>query len=843
MDAMTLVTRFGKPDFFITMTCNPYWDEVMAKLLPGQTPQDRPDVIVRAYRAKLIELHDFLIKKGKLGKVAAWAHVTEFQKRGLPHQHFLLVMEPGSKVRTPDDYDKFIPTELPDPEKYPVLHRLVCSHMMHGPCGKMRPDCPCMVNGECRFRYPRQFCQATQQGKDSYPVYRRRDDGQVVTVRGKELDNRWVVPCNPELLMRYNCHINVKICYSIKSCKYLYKYIHKGHDMASFAVRRGNGDGVDINEVKNYRNARMITVLEACYLLFGFPLYSMSPPVLQMQVHMPGMHMVAFNPNEDINDVVRREMSQRSMLTDFFRTNRENPGGHAVCYQEVVPTILAFCECANARALYDKYFDPMVEDYHRDTESRTMVEQMLLRDLFYHLTSMGKEIRDYGLPQLEESVEISSRDYYRELNEELKIGFDEEDLKIVDSLNAGQRMGFDEIMDHVVHARPRVFFVDGPGGTGKTYLYRALLAKVRSEGRIAIATATSGIAASIMHGGQTAHSRFKIPIRLDDNTVCSFTKQSATAELLQRAALVIWDEVAMTKRQAVEALERTLRNIMGSDQPFGGKVMLFGGDFRQVLPVVARGTRARITDATLLRSYIWQGVRRIELTQNMRAQCDTWFADYLLRIGNGTEETFGDDYVHLPEDVVIQWGSEDKHGDKQLGKQWTWTGLEKNELIIHAYFKKSRNWIGVENEHHQLQQSEVTSKKWIMVLLDEGIEFLQGDDPAIAKGYQQVVWASEKAIIGYVLSLMGLNEPEYSNGPPKEGSLLLEGEVIFSMPLIQKGKYGGRMKFRGTELTSTRAEEVSAFNALAFMESNFNVKIIDRNYSDRLKAEEDKFLL
>ena len=96
----------------------------------------------------------------------------------------------------------------------------------------------------------------------------------------------------------------------------------------------------------------------------------------------------------------------------------------------------------------------------------------------------------------------------------------------------------------------------------------------------------------------------------------------------------------MTKRQAVEALDRSLRDIMGCDMPFGGKVMLFGGDFRQVLPVVPRGTRAQITDATLLRSYIWESVRRIRLTQNMRAQTDTWFADYLLRIGNGTEEAF-----------------------------------------------------------------------------------------------------------------------------------------------------------------------------------------------------------
>ena len=81
---------------------------------------------------------------------------------------------------------------------------------------------------------------------------------------------------------------------------------------------------------------------------------------------------------------------------------------------------------------------------------------------------------------------------------------------------------------------------------------------------------------------------------------------------------------------------------MGCNQPFGGKVMLFRGDFRQVLPVVAQGTRAQITDATLLKSYIWGNVRRIRLTHNMRAKNDNWFAEHLLRIGNGTKKTFGD---------------------------------------------------------------------------------------------------------------------------------------------------------------------------------------------------------
>jgi len=173
--------------------------------------------------------------------------------------------------------------------------------------------------------------------------------------------------------------------------------------------------------------------------------------------------------------------------------------------------------------------------------------------------------------------------------------------------------GYNEILDHVLNHKGNVFFVDGPGGTGKTYLYRALLAKVRSMGLIAVATTTSGIAASIMPGGRTAHSRFKIPIKLCENSICNFTKQSGTAALLRTSSLIIWDEVAMTRRQAVETLDRSLQDIMGCNQPFGGKVMVFGGNFRQVLPVVPRGTRAQITDAMLQRSYIWEKVHKVQL--------------------------------------------------------------------------------------------------------------------------------------------------------------------------------------------------------------------------------------
>jgi hypothetical protein len=246
---------------------------------------------------------------------------------------------------------------------------------------------------------------------------------------------------------------------------------------------------------------------------------------------------------------------------------------------------------------------------------------MVLRDIDDIVHAMGKNIHTYGLPELDDHKDEEGY-HNREVREQYSLGVDEEDLKAVHNLNPEQLSSFVEIIDHVRNRKGRVFFVDSPGGTGKTFLYKALIATVRSEGLIVVATATSGIAASIMHGGHTVHSVFKIPIKINDSNICNFSKQSDTADLLRRVALIIWDEVAMTKRQAVESLDRSMQEIMGSALPFGGKVMVFGGDFRQVLPVVARGTRTQIMDATLLRSYIWKDICKISLTRNMRAKSD-----------------------------------------------------------------------------------------------------------------------------------------------------------------------------------------------------------------------------
>jgi hypothetical protein len=131
MDAMALVRKYGKTDVFLTMTCNPNWDEITQHLYHGQSPQDRPDLIVHVFRAKLEELKNLLFKKHILGKVKARVYVVEFQKRGLPHAHFLLIMEQRYKLTCSEQYDHLICAELPDKAKYPLLYKMVTKHMMH----------------------------------------------------------------------------------------------------------------------------------------------------------------------------------------------------------------------------------------------------------------------------------------------------------------------------------------------------------------------------------------------------------------------------------------------------------------------------------------------------------------------------------------------------------------------------------------------------------------------------------------------------------------------------------------------------------------------------------------
>jgi len=147
-DAMALVRKFGKPDLFITFTCNLAWPKIADSIHSWETPTNRPDIVVRVFHAKVQELIRLICKVEIFGAMTAFLYTVEFQKRGLPHIHLLLTLGDNSKFRNPEDIDKVVSAEIPDPSNK-ELYELVKAHMVHGPCGHLNPSCVCMQDEKC----------------------------------------------------------------------------------------------------------------------------------------------------------------------------------------------------------------------------------------------------------------------------------------------------------------------------------------------------------------------------------------------------------------------------------------------------------------------------------------------------------------------------------------------------------------------------------------------------------------------------------------------------------------------------------------------------------------------
>ncbi|XP_065679109.1 uncharacterized protein LOC136093842 [Hydra vulgaris] len=192
-DVMAVIKKYGKPDIFITSTCNPKWREIVENLNPGQTANDRPDLVCRVFKMKLKFFLEDIFKHGVLGKVVSHVQVIEFQKRGLPHVHISLHFANADKLETAEDIDSLISVEIPDPAVDHELHEILKSCMIHGPCGILNPNSPCMKDGKCTKKFPKEFNLHTVAIFNGYPHYRRVDNGRIVDIKGNQVDNRWVV--------------------------------------------------------------------------------------------------------------------------------------------------------------------------------------------------------------------------------------------------------------------------------------------------------------------------------------------------------------------------------------------------------------------------------------------------------------------------------------------------------------------------------------------------------------------------------------------------------------------------------------------------------------------------
>ncbi|KAG2705150.1 hypothetical protein I3760_05G039200 [Carya illinoinensis] len=462
------------------MTCNPSWKEILDELKPHEEVQNRPDLITRIFKAKLEDLKNELFKREIFGKVAAYVYTIEHKKRGLPHVHFLIILQKDWQIYAPESFDEIVSAEIPD--------------------------------------------------------------------KTKNLSN---------------------ICINIF-------YIYKGHDR------------------------RWITPPETTWRIYGFTLNEMYPSVYSLHLHLENQHLVAFRAHENLNSILNLDLSTKSI-----------------------------------------YYLRILLNHIRGPKS--------FEDL--------KTINGIVVPTFREAANL------HEIDDELTVTIPQEDLLASNHLNSEQKHAYELILKTLLLNKPAAFFIDGPAGTGKTFLYKTLLAEIISKHMIALATVSFGVAASILPGGRTTHSRFKIPLNIEKNSTCNVNKQGNLAKLLRLAKLIIWDEAPMCGKYSIEAVDavtvdKMLQDINDTNIPFGGKVIVFGGDFRQVLPVIRKSTKEEQIDASFARSHLWSSLIKIKLIENMRSRLDPDFCRYLIEVGNGNEPITVKDMIKIPTEMLIQYNND-----------------------------------------------------------------------------------------------------------------------------------------------------------------------------------------
>ncbi|KAK9054325.1 hypothetical protein SSX86_025403 [Deinandra increscens subsp. villosa] len=351
-DAMAVCRWAGPPDLFITMTCNPNWPEItrhVQRHTPGELNCNQPHIISRVFKIKLDELINDIRRKYHFGQPKAVIYTIEFQKRGLPHCHSILFLNPADKLNTPESIDKFISADLPSEETDPCAFAAVRAHMIHGPCGQLNPRSPCMENGVCSKGYPKPSCEMTYIKDDGWPVYRRPLNRRKTRVgpQNIEIDNKFVVPHNIDFVVKYGCHVNVEWCNQGTLVKYLFNYINKGPDRATF-VMEGQNQRTSFasllqhdNEIEQYLNCRYISASEACWRLFAFDVHYRSVAVERLPFHEEGRNRVYFRDDDEIGSVAQRRTAAMSKFTGWLQANRLYPEGRCLTYRDY-PTMFTW---------------------------------------------------------------------------------------------------------------------------------------------------------------------------------------------------------------------------------------------------------------------------------------------------------------------------------------------------------------------------------------------------------------------------------------------------------------------------------------------------------------------
>ncbi|KAK3922213.1 ATP-dependent DNA helicase [Frankliniella fusca] len=314
--------------------------------------------------------------------------------------------------------------------------------------------------------------------------------------------------------------------------------------------------------------------------------------------------------------------------------------------------IIKFCHPKSALALWEVFKDNLSEDFAPRGSFPTIIHHNVA---LHHISELMKKLdMIYSKTDLPEIDKQLFTDYGTSSN------FDDDPVFNIDDLHND----LIKLRPHQLHVYEKIvakinkndedgsnmFLLLGAGGVGKTFVYNTLIKYCMVKNIAFGACAYTGIAATLLLGGQTAHKLFGIPLKETEGLqfLSSISTQSEDAKRLIDMKVIIWDEISMVHKWQLEIVDKFLRSLTGINKPFANKIMVFSGSLRQILPVQKGAKRKDIIESCIINSKLWEQFEIIEMTHNIRAEDDPEFSKWLLKVGDGTANQPGTSRVDLP---------------------------------------------------------------------------------------------------------------------------------------------------------------------------------------------------
>uniref|UniRef100_A0A914YY26 ATP-dependent DNA helicase n=1 Tax=Panagrolaimus superbus TaxID=310955 RepID=A0A914YY26_9BILA len=328
--------------------------------------------------------------------------------------------------------------------------------------------------------------------------------------------------------------------------------------------------------------------------------------------------------------------------TLFEAINHSNPNQ----FRYLFARLLAHCDLGNPLELFDKFEENLIKDLLKKW-GKEDAKKVAWRRIVKSMLNQDKQLSDY--PELQAYMnEIGMQE---EATLDLK-ALSEKGMNMYNTLTPSeQRPVVDTVIEQLKNPTKEglCIFVDGPGGTGKSYTFNTILNLALGMGKKVLIMAWSGIAASLYPMGRTCHNAFKLDFPFENDSNSSLKPSSEHGKMIQEADLIIWDEFPMAPRHALEVIDDKLQEIMGNTVTMGGKILCTGGDFRQCCPIIENATTEETINASVCCSPLWKEFQKFILTENKRAlEDEVEFKKMILSVGDGT---FGDnpDFIEIPE--------------------------------------------------------------------------------------------------------------------------------------------------------------------------------------------------